>query len=67
MKQIYASYEKTTTEVAGKADLRLAFGANFRDFFAVTTYDLEGTTFRIGDIHATVQSDIISAAVGMRF
>ena len=67
MKQIYAGYEKTTTEGAGKADLRLVFGANFRDFFAVTTYDLEGTTFRIGDIHATVQSDIISAAVGMRF
>ncbi len=67
MKQVYADYTKTTTEGAGKADLRFVFGANFRDFFAVTTYDLEGTTFRIGAIHATVQSDIISAAVGMRF
>ncbi len=67
MKQMYTDYSKTTTEGAGKADLRLVFGVNVRDFFAITTYDLEGTTFRIGEIHATVQSDIISAALGMRF
>jgi hypothetical protein len=67
LKKVYAEYVKTTTDSTAKADLRLVFGFNFREFFAVTTYDLEGTTFRIGEIHATVQSDIISAALGMRF
>ena len=67
LKKVYVDYVKTTTDSTAKADLRLVFGFNFRDFFAVTSYDLEGTTFRIGEIHATVQSDIISAALGMRF
>lgn len=62
----YTDDQKSSYDSAFKADLRCVFGWNIRQGFASITYDLEGTTFRIGQLKTTVQSDMISAATGVR-
>lgn len=52
---------------AYKSDLCFFLGWNMPRAFVALTYDLEGTTFRHADIRATVQSDMVAAATGMRF
>jgi rhodanese-related sulfurtransferase len=59
--------ERTSWDGAYKADICFVLGWNIPRAFATITYDLEGTTFRHADIKATVQSDMIAAATGVRF